>query len=136
MSQHAWKRRFDAMAIGSFAAAGLADAATYLSPAALADLRTIADHDPDDPDAPPLPATPVPVPCTVLVDQDTEDFGDDLAPVSVHRTSVAVQRADFEPEQGGQVTVGATTYLLVQRVAGRGSDESLSRWWVQEVAGG
>ena len=127
MSQEAFLRDFDAGAFTAFADAGLADAATYLSPAARAARQAIADHDPDDPDAPAPPDAPVPLACTVLVDRNVEDFGDDLAPVSVGRTRLTVQRAEFEPEAGGKVTVGAAVYTLVQRTR---SDESASAWWV------
>ena len=137
MSQAAFLRAFDAAASAAFLAAGIADAGAYLSPAALADLQAIADHDPDDPEVPPPPAVPVPVACTVLVDRNVEDFGDDAAPVSVHRTRVSFQRAELAPAQGGRVTLldalGAPleTFELVQRAR---ADESLSAWWVQEVA--
>lgn len=139
MSQKDFLREFDEEAFEAFLDAGIADAATYLSPAALADLAAIEDHDPDDQDAPPLPEVPVPVACTVLVDRNVEDFGDDAAPVSVRRTRVTFQRAELSPEQGGQVTLldddgePVEAFLLVQRTQG---DESRSAWWVQEVAGG
>lgn len=140
MSQAAFLAQFDAAAFGVFASAGIADAATYLSPAALADLDAIAAYDPEDPEADPPPPAPVPVACTVLVDRNVEDFGDEGAPVSVQRTRITVQRAEITPEQGGQVSVlddagaVAEVFELVQRT--RDSDESRSAWWVQEVAGG
>lgn len=140
MSQAAFLRDFDARVFGVFAGAGLADAGRYLSPAALADLEAIEAHDPEDPDAPPPPAVPVPVSCTVLVDRDVEDFGDDGAPVSVPRTRITFQRAELEPEQGGRVALLDTggwaveTFELVQRT--QPTDESRTAWWVQGVAGG
>jgi len=138
MSQAAFLRQFDAMAFGAFANAGLADAARYLTPAQVQVLAQIAAHDPDSPDEP--PAAPAPVACTVLVDHNVEDFGDDAAPVSVYRTRITFQRAELVPEQGGQVSIldsaDAVTgvYVLVQRT-GR-NDESASAWWVQEVPHG
>ncbi len=128
MSQAAFLRQFDAAAFGAFAAAGLADAATYLSPAALAILRAIAAHDPANPLPP--PAAPVPVACTVLVDRDVETFDDEGPAVSALRTKISIQRAQFEPEQGGQLTVEGDTFALVQRTR---ADESLSAWWVQHA---
>lgn len=139
MSQAAFCRAFDALAFATFASSGIADAAAYLSPADLADLKAISDHDPDDPEAPAPPPAPVPVACTVLVDRDVDDFGDDVAVVSVNRTRITFQRAELPPEQGGQVTLlddagaAAETFVLVQRTR---SDESQSAWWVQEVASG
>lgn len=108
MSQAEFLRSFDAMAFGAFGGAGLADAATYL----------------------PLGSGPgdAPAECLVLVDRNVEDFGNDLAPVSTLRTRVTFQRADVEPVEGGAVTVGSETFILVQRTR---ADESVSAWWVQ-----
>lgn len=130
MSQLEWMRGFDAMAFAAFRGAGLGDAGSYLSPAALADLRAIAGHDPDDPDAPPPPPTPVPVACTVLVDRDVEDFAESGAVVSTLRTKVTFQREELTPEQGGELAIGPERFVLVQRVR---ADESASAWWVQHA---
>lgn len=130
MSQAAFLRQFDADAFAGFAAAGIADAATYLSPEAL---QAIDAYDPDDPDAVP---PPLPVPCTVTVDRDVENFGDDRAPVSTLTTRIAFQRAEVAPAQRGRVTLldelglPAETFVLVERAR---ADESLSVWWVQHA---
>lgn len=131
MSQAAFLRSFDAQAFAGFLASGLADAARYLSPAAL---EAIAGHDPDAPDAPPLPE---PQPCTVLVDRAVADFGDDGAPVSVERIRVTFLGAEVAPERLGRVTLlddagnAAETFELAQRVS---ADESAHAWWVKEVS--
>jgi hypothetical protein len=130
MSQAAFLRSFDSAAFAGFLASGLADAARYLSPAAL---EAIAAHDPEDPDAPPLPE---PQPCTVLVDRNVADFGDDGAPVNVGRIRVTFLGAEVSPERQGLVTLlddagnEAETFELAQRVA---TDESVRAWWVKEV---
>lgn len=114
MSQRAFLQAFDAAAFGAFQAAGIADAAEYLAPDAA-------------PDA-------VATPCTVLVDRNVEDFGDDIGPVSAFRTRVTFQRLEITPEQGGMVSLldafGNVTesFQLAQRTR---HDEGISAWWVQ-----
>lgn len=109
MSQDAFLRAFDAHAFAAFFSAGLADAASYLPP-----------------ESAPL-ATPVP--CTVLVDRDVVDFdAEAVGSTSLRRTRVTFQLRDVSPAEGGQVTIGANTYTLVQRER---DDGSLSAWWVQ-----
>lgn len=110
MSQAAYLRYFDAMAFAALADCGLADAATYR--AASAD---------------------VPVDCTVLVDREVRDFGDDVAPVSTAYTRVIFQRIQVQPVRGGIVTIEGVDYELADRI---GEDESASRWVVQEVRHG
>lgn len=116
MSQTAFLRDFDAQAIAAFFGSGLADAATYVA-------NPAADPAQD------------PVPCTVLVDRDVTDFGDDLAPVSVPVVLVTFQRAEVDPQAGdagAQVTLTATgeVFDLIRRVR---ADESICRWEVQHV---
>lgn len=107
MSQSAFLRQFDAAAFGAFFAAGLADAATYLPAAPGAD----------------------PVPCTVLVDRNVVDFdAEAVGSINLRRTRVTFQRAEISPNEGGKVTIGAETFVLVQRAS---EDDSASLWWVQ-----
>ncbi len=115
MNQAAFLRQFDANAIGAFFGAGLADAATYQAPT------------PEGDD----PVVPAPVSCTVLVDRNVTDFGDDLAPVSVPVVLVTFQRSEVEPA-GGTVTLTGTgeAFSLIRRVR---ADESVSRWEVQHA---
>lgn len=111
MSQRDFLRRFDAMAFGAFAAAGVGDAAHYYAP-----------------------GSEVAVACTVLVDRNVRDFGDDLAPVSTAYTRITFQRAEVEPEQGARVAlldavaVEVESFALAARI--ETSDESASRWVV------
>ena len=109
MSQDAFLRQFDADAFAGFFAAGLADAATYL----------------------PRDAAPgaTPTPCTVLVDRNVVDFdAEAVGNISLRRTRVTFQRAEVTPTDGGKVTVGGETFILVQRER---EDSSTSAWWVQ-----
>lgn len=109
MSQEAFLRQFDAAAFGAFFAAGLADSAAYLPPGA-------------------APGA-TPTQCTVLVDHNVVDFdAEAVGNVSLRRTRVAFQLREVSPAEGGQVTIGANTYTLVQRER---DDGSLSAWWVQ-----
>lgn len=116
MNQRAFLQAFDAAAFGAFAAAGIADAAEYLAPAAA-------------PDA-------VPVPCTVLVDRDVADYGDEVAPVSVFRTRITFQLIEVVPDEGGVVSLldgaglVAESFALAQRTR---HDEGISAWWVQHA---
>lgn len=105
MSQKAFLRAFDQAAIGSFMAAGMADAATYTAPA-------------------PGSAS---VPCDVFVDRGTQLWGDDGTPVALGEISVAFQRAEVEPEKGGIVVVDGDTYRLTDKLK---DDASLARWLV------
>lgn len=113
MNQTAFLRDFDAHAVAAFFGTGLADAATYVA----------------DPAAGPAQDA---VPCTVLVDRDVTDFGDDLAPISVPLVLASFQRAEVEPVAGAQITLTATGEIfdLVRRVR---ADESISRWEVQHA---
>ena len=130
MSQAEFLRQFDDLAFGAFAAAGMADAAAYLSPADLAAMDAIAGHDPEDPDAPSPPAAPVPRTCTVLVDRNVETYDEEAPAVSAPRIRITFQCAELTPEQGGRVTIGGESFTLVQRTR---ADESLSAWWVQHA---
>lgn len=105
MSEAAFKRGFDAAFFGAWEAAVGGLSALYVSPAGA--------------------MTPV----EVLVDTVTDQFGDDLAPVSYAKTVISFRREQVEPEALGTVTVDGQTYTLAQRVDR--SDESLSRWLVQ-----
>lgn len=104
MSQNDFLREFDADAFATFLGAGMGDSATYTAPAG------------------------APVACTVLVDRDVEDYGEDDAPVSLRRTRITFQRAEVEPVGMGQVVIGAETFTLAKRAR---YDESISAWWVQ-----
>ncbi|WP_282266500.1 hypothetical protein [Stenotrophomonas sp. PS02298] len=105
MSQKAFLQAFDQAAIGSFMAAGMADAATYTAPA-------------------PGSAS---VPCDVLVDRGTQVWGDDASPVALGEISIAFQRAQVTPERGGIIVVDGDTYRLTDKLK---DDGSLVRWLV------
>lgn len=104
MSQRQWMQDFDALAYGTFLAAGLADTGSYVPKAG-------------------GPAQP----CTLLVDRDVRDFLDDVAPVSTAYTRVTFQRGELTPEEGATVTVDGTAYTLERRIS---EDASKSVWVV------
>lgn len=109
MSQSAFLTQFDVDAFAAFAAAGIADAATYLPRGAATGTQ--------------------PTRCTVLVDPSVVDFdAEAVGNVSVRRTRVTFQRGEVTPSEGGKVTVDGVTYTLVQRER---EDSSASAWWVQ-----
>lgn len=116
MSQTAFLRRLDAMIVNRFAASGLADAAHYYAPG-----DTIAHA------------------CTVLVDRNVRNYGDDGAPVDTPYTRVTFQLAEVAPARGGRVALlddaaaEVDAYLLAAHITN--SDDSFSRW-VVEVAHG
>ncbi|GGD45731.1 hypothetical protein [Pseudoxanthomonas indica] len=62
----------------------------------------------------------------VLVDPATDDFGDDLAPISYDKALVTLFLEQVSPETGGVVAVGSDTYYLVKRTPL--SDDSRSEW--------
>lgn len=103
MSQKAFLQAFDQAAIGSFMAAGMADAAQYTAPGG----TTVA--------------------CNVMVDRGTQVWGDDGTPVALGEISVAFQRAEVEPVKGGIVVVDGGTYRLTDKL---NDDASLARWLV------
>jgi hypothetical protein len=111
MSQLTWKQQFasDFFAAWSGAVDGLD--AVYTSPSGV--------------------VTPI----RVLVDIGTDQFGDDLAPVSAYDVHLVFLLAEVVPEQGGTVNVDGTTYTLAQRLvqshSGIDSDEVVSVWGVQ-----
>ena len=105
MSQKAFLQAFDQAAIGSFMAAGMADAATYKAPA---------------------PGS-VAVPCDGMVDRGTQAWGEDASPVALGEISIAFQRAQATPERGGIVVVDGDTYRLTDKLK---DDASLVRWLV------
>lgn len=105
MSQKAFLRAFDRAAIGSFMAAGMADAAQYTAPGVGA----------------------VPVSCGVMVDRGTQVWGDDASPVALGEISIAFQRSQVTPERGGTVVVDGDTYRLTDKLR---DDASLVRWLV------
>lgn len=105
MSQKAFLQGFDAMAMGSFAAAGMADVAQYTGPEQGAQA----------------------VPCDVLVDRGTQAWGDDGMPVALGEVAVSFQHAQVEPQRGGIVVVDGDTYRLTDRLK---DDGSLARWLV------
>ncbi|MCW0398770.1 hypothetical protein NB688_000584 [Xanthomonas sacchari] len=104
MSQRDFLRQFDALAISAFSAAGIADTGSYYAP-----------------------GSPVAQPCTVTIDRDVMDYGDDAAPVSTSRTLVGFQRSEVEPAHGGRLALPGETFLLEKRVK---QDESRSQWVV------
>lgn len=106
MSQTDFLREFDSLAVGTFKAIGIADAAVYRAPGSAVD-----------------------VPCDVTVDRDVRDFGEDLSPVSAAYTVLRFQRGQVEPERGALVTLTATSeaFNLDRRIR---QDESASEWVV------
>jgi hypothetical protein len=105
MSQKAFLQAFDQAAIGSFMAAGMADAAQYTAPA----------------------AGSVAVPCEVMVNRGTQVWGDDASPVALGEISIDFQRAQVVPEKGGIVVVDGDPYRLTDKLK---DDASLVRWLV------
>ena len=101
MSQAAFLAAFDARACTAFAAAGIADAATY------------------------TPAGGTPVACTVLVDMDLARYG--LQSTASNSTAlISLFHAEVPlPAKDGIVAIGGARWKLV-RVFDR--DESRSRW--------
>ncbi|UYK82311.1 hypothetical protein NG829_08475 [Xanthomonas sacchari] len=104
MSQREFLQQLDAALFGAFTDAGMGDRALYLAP-----------------------GTAAGVPCTVLVDRDYVDFGDDGASVSAPQTYVTLQMAEALPARFGKVIVAGEVLVLDARVR---QDESSSRWVV------
>jgi hypothetical protein len=104
VSQRDFLRQFDALALSAFSAAGIADAGNYYAPGS-----TTAQ------------------PCTVTIDRDVVDYGDDGAAVSTPKTLVAFQRAEVEPVRGGRLVLPRETFVLDKRFK---QDESRSQWVV------
>jgi len=101
---------FDAVAFGAFRTVGVADAAHYKEPGGEAE-----------------------VPCTVLLDEDVEQFTpDDLAPISTTIDRVTLQLAEISPRAGGVVSIDGTgrRLKLVQKIR---ADESTAVWEVANV---
>lgn len=105
MSQKAFLQDFDAMAVGCFASAGMADAAQYTGPNAGA----------------------VAIDCMVMVDRGTQAWGEDGMPVALGEVTVAFQRTQLDPQRGGIVVVDGDTYRLTDKLK---DDASLVRWLV------
>lgn len=106
MSQRDMLQEFDAGMALSFLDAGLADSATYTEPG--------GDPVPD---------------ITVLVDRQSEMFGDDEMPVAGSRTIIAIQLSDIpDPKVNAQLAIGSENFVLVKRVF---LDESMSAWTVR-----
>ena len=74
-------------------------------------------------------------PIKVLKDVGTDQFGDDLAPVSSYNVHLAFRLAEIVPEQLATVDVDGTMYTLAQRLershSGIVTDEAVSVWGVQ-----
>lgn len=104
MSQRDFLRQFDAVAFGAFAEAGVGDRVVYFAPGSATG-----------------------VPCTVLIDRDYVEFGDDGAPVSVPQTHVTLQLAEMEPMRFGRLVLPGESLVLERRVQ---QDESSTRWVV------
>lgn len=110
MNQKAFMQAFDAVAFGAFCAAGVADAAHYLPKGASLE-----------------------VPCTVLLDENVEQFtSDDVAPIATTIDRVTLQLAEVTPEDGGVVRIDATgrRLKLFQKIRG---DASTEQWEVVNV---
>lgn len=110
MNQKAFLQAFDAVAMGAFRAAGVADGAFYQPPGASAE-----------------------VPCTVLLDEAVEQFtSDDVAPIATTVTRITLQLAEISPRDGGVVRIADTgrRLKLVQKIR---ADESTAMWEVANV---
>ncbi len=110
MNQKAFMQTFDAVAFGAFRAVGVADAAHYKEPGGTAE-----------------------VPCTVLLDENVEQFTpDDVAPISTTIDRVTLQLAEISPRAGGVVSIDGTgrRLKLVQKIR---ADESTAVWEVANV---
>ncbi|MGQ5267436.1 head-tail joining protein [Xanthomonas arboricola] len=103
MSQRDFLRRFDATAFAVLNGAGLADRAVYTAPGGAQ------------------------LPCTVTIDRDVANFGDDEAPVSAPQTLVTFQRSEVEPVRFARLTLDGDVFVLDQRIR---QDESISQWVV------
>ncbi len=103
MSSRDFMRQFDAQVIGAFAAAGLADAATYTAPG----------------------GTPVPV--SVLVDRDIQQWGEGVMPVAAFDVAISLQLAQVSPRAGGVVHVDGEAWKLETKLS---DDGSLQKWGV------
>ncbi|KIJ00481.1 hypothetical protein ST27_10330 [Xanthomonas phaseoli pv. phaseoli] len=103
MSQRDFLRRFDASAFSVFKDAGLADGAVYTAPGGAQ------------------------LPCTVTIDRDVADFGDDEAPVSAPQTLVTFQRSEVEPVRLARLALNDEVFVLDRRIR---QDESISQWVV------
>ena len=109
MNQKALMQRFDALAFNTFRAAGVADAAHYIN------------------------ADGTEVPCTVLLDEDVQQFsGDDPAPVPAGFDRITLQLSEVTPRKGGVVGISGTgrRLKLVQKLAG---DASREQWEVADA---
>lgn len=110
MNQKAFMQAFDAIAFGAFRATGIADAAHYHEPGSSAG-----------------------VPCTVLLDENVEQFTpDDVAPIATTSVRVTLQLAEVTPRDGGVVRIDGTgrRLKLVQKIR---ADESTAVWEVASV---
>lgn len=106
MNQKAFMQRFDALAFNTFRAAGVADAAHYIN------------------------ADGTEVPCTVLLDEDVQQFSDDdPAPVPVRIDRVTLQLSEVTPRKGAIVRIDGTgrRFKLVQPLS---ADASREQWEV------
>lgn len=102
MNQRQFLEAFDSDAFAAFADVGMADVAAYKAPGA----DTL-------------------VSCTVQIDRNVRDFGDDIMPVSTGYTLVTFQRAEVEPAKRGRLVLPGETLVLAERVR---QDESISQW--------
>lgn len=114
MNQRDWMQQFDAAAFAAFLDTGLADRARYYAPSTTAGID-----------------------CTVLVDRDVRDYGDDLAPVSTSYVRISLRRDEVDADKLARVALldAAGTEVEWFRLAAAlaETDESLTHW-VAEVA--
>lgn len=105
MSQADFLRSMDATLFGAFAAVGMADAALFKTG-----------------------GTGAGVPCTVIVNRNTQFF-DDLQQVAGTRTTVDLMKAEVPASaRGDTVTIGSEVLTLDARADA--DDESRIRWVV------
>ncbi|WP_229301117.1 hypothetical protein [Stenotrophomonas maltophilia] len=109
MNQKDFMQRFDALAFEAFSAAGVADAAHFIA------------------------SDGTETPCTALVDESVQQFGDvDAGPVPVTFDRITLQLSEVTPRVGAVVRIeGSGRRLkLVQKLRG---DASAEQWEVSNA---
>jgi hypothetical protein len=106
LNQKDFMQRFDALTFKAFGAAGVADAAHFIA------------------------ADGTQSPCTVLLDESVQQFGDvDAGPVSAAFDRVTLQLSEVKPRNGAIVLIDGSgrRLKLVQKLRG---DASTEQWEV------
>lgn len=106
MNQKDFMQRFDALTFKAFGATGIADAAHFIA------------------------ADGTQTPCTVLLDESVQPFGDvDAGPVPVTFDRITLQLSEVTPRNGEivQILGSGRRLKLVQKLRG---DASMEQWEV------